>query len=297
MLLNFYESYFYVTLNSSTSNLFVTILSDCLQLIQAVINIIKIMIYFTFQVVLSIFNALAFGFGKIFLNTLYWAAWIAFHFTCGILGLEDKSTSAFSWLLLMFILALYCERNNQELFSKIFRIVVVYHHRLFNRVTNQIIMRNTLNISQDLLDNQRNEHREIEPINRLLEAENQVNENEENSLVEADRHRIDNDNRRNIERENGVDDHRANLENHQNVQREIHNTRISLDNHRNSNQEQQRYFLRQRGRDQQLHNESLAISQHGVSAVVLPALAAYNMLPLSRNDFILSRSNTARLNI
>ncbi|KAH9524488.1 hypothetical protein Btru_054708 [Bulinus truncatus] len=248
------------------------------------------------QVFISTFNAIAFGFGKIFLNTLYWAAWISFHFTCGILGLEDKSTSAFSWFILVVILAVYCERSNQEWAFKIARTVSVYYQRLHRRLINNDF-RNVQTASQVVIENQRNEHREIEPINRLLEAENQENENEENNLVEADRHRIDNDNRRNIERENGVDDQRANLENHENVERELHNTRTSLDNHRNCNQEQQRYFLRQRERNHQSDIDRLVVSQHGINAVIFPALTAYNMLPVNRNDYLLSRSNTARLNV
>lgn len=251
------------------------------------------MVYFLLQVAFAVFNAIAFGFGKFFLNTLYWASWVLFHFTCGILGLEDKSTSAFSWLFVGLMFVVYCERSYQDWFFKITRFLSVHNQRYFRRLRNNHHFMCYQNVNEVVLENEINEHREIEPLTRQLEAENRENENEENNLVEADIHRIENDNRRNIARENGADNQRATLENRQNVERERHNTRTSLENRRNCSQEQQRYFLRQRNRNLFHQQERLGIIQHGVEAVILPGLNVYNIFQVDRNLSVLSRHQQA----
>lgn len=242
-----------------------SLLGDCFVLIEAVADIFKVMACFLAQVILAVANMITFGFGKLFVNTLYWILWIIFHFTCGILGLEDKSTSAFSWLFLVLVVFLYCDRTHNELFVKVLRVVSAYTPRRHGRMG---FFNRNIHYNEIVLENQRNEHREIEPINRQREIENRENENEENDLVEADRHRIDNDNRRNIARENGADNHRASIENRQNVERERHNTRTYLENRRNRTQEQHRYFLRQRHRNRQPHGDQPRNPWHGAAGGV-----------------------------
>ena len=67
-------------------------------------------------------------------------------------------------------------------------------------------------------------------------------------IVEADRNRIEFQNRTNIQREYGTDMLRVRQENQRNQEREVQNTISILENQRNQTQEQHRYFLRQRGR-------------------------------------------------
>ncbi|CAG5132143.1 unnamed protein product [Candidula unifasciata] len=157
------------------------------------------------------------------------------------------------------------------------------------------IFNRNIHYNEIVLENQRNEHREIEPINRQREIENRENENEENNLVEADRHRIDNDNRRNVARENGADDHRASIENRQNVERERHNTRTYLENRRNRTQEQHRYFLRQRHRGRLVHGGELHSHRNGAAVDNIPVRTVTNILQ-PNGQFLLTRSHRSVVN-
>lgn len=287
MNINICESRFTTVLNIySLPAEIATVLCDCLLIVEAVVDIIKVMACFLVQVTLAVAHAVTFGFGKLFVNTVYWILWILFHFTCGILGLEDKSTSAFSWLLLVLMLFVYCDRSHHDWFIRFLRMVSLYDGRHQGRLWNneaynerhQERLWNNAAYNDVILENQRNEHREIEPINRQREMENQENENEENDLVEAARQRVDIDNQRNMARENGVDNHRATIENRQNVERERQNTRTSLENWRNRTQEQHRYFLRQRNRVRYTQGTREDGARHGVEAVVLPGQSVINIL-------------------
>ncbi|KAK3763162.1 hypothetical protein RRG08_035844 [Elysia crispata] len=129
-------------------------------------------------------------------------------------------------------------------------------------------------------ENQRNAEAEIEPINRQLEAQNVLNENEENFLVEADHRRVLHDNRHNVALENGADSQRAQIENRRNVERECHNTQTRLENHRNCTQERHRYFLRQRRSMPGLNNS------HGQDGLQSSLSDSQNRLPLSGSHLV-----------
>ena len=171
---------------------------------------------------------------------------IAVLFARGILGLEDHATNTFCWLLAILFLLL-CYKN---LFPAPYRkLTGLFCHcwRKFSRKPREYD--NQQLFTQAVLDNQRNEHFERnEPINRQLEAENRENENEENSIAEAVRARINLDNELNVQRERGSDMARARQENRQNVERQVQHTQIVLENRRNQTQERHRYFLRERNR-------------------------------------------------
>ncbi|GFS23200.1 hypothetical protein ElyMa_001634100 [Elysia marginata] len=181
------------------------------------------------------------------------------YFIRGILGLEDKSTSAFCWLLAIAFVYFYYEHQHHLLFTSLprgLRFHIQPQNNFLRRLHSLSVFRHTISSRQRLThnehssavlrENQRNAEAEIEPINRQLEAQNVLNENEENFLVEADHRRVLHDNRHNVALENGADSQRAQIENRQNVERECHNTQTRLENHRNCTQERHHYFLRQR---------------------------------------------------
>ena len=213
------------------------------------------MISYIFQVVLFLVK-FSYSIVKCLGLVIYWTVWLLFHFVCGILGLEDRSTSALSWLLVFILVMVVYEQRCRHLctvlsspIQRLIRSVIGQrqHDRIFGRQERPVY-------TQAIIENQRNEIREFEPFNRRLEEENRENENEENSIVEADRNRIDFENRSNVQREYGSDLLRVRRENRQNLEREVQNTRSILENRRNQTQEQHRYFLRQRNRAQELNN-------------------------------------------
>ena len=168
------------------------------------------------------------------------------YFLYGILGLEDKSICAFSYLIVVIILFASQNDHCRLLLDRISLFV----QQTVKRFSTSASERRELQAAslQAILENQRNEHREIEPINRQLEEQNIANENEENLIVEADRNRIEFQNRSNIQREYGTDLLRNMQENERNQEREVQNTISILENQRNQTQEQHRYYLRQRER-------------------------------------------------
>ncbi|RUS81476.1 hypothetical protein EGW08_010774 [Elysia chlorotica] len=135
------------------------------------------------------------------------------------------------------------QQNTCTFLRRLYGMSVFRHSSARQRVAQTLHEHSSAMVTRE---NQRNTEAEEEPINRQLEAQNVLNENEENFLVEADHRRILHDNRHNVALENGADSHRAQIENRQNVERECHNTQTSLENHRNCTQERHRYFLRQR---------------------------------------------------
>ena len=240
--------------SSSLSELAFAFFYDCFILLRTLFDVFKIIICLIYHVIVFFYTLVS-----VFVhNCVYFISWVSVYFIRGILGLEDKSTSAFCWLLAIAFVYFYCEHQHHIIFTSLprgLRFHVQQQNTFLRRLQRWSVFRYTSlrqPVAQQELstavvrENQRNAEAEIEPMNRQLEAQNVLNENEENFLVEADHRRVLHDNRHNVALENGADSQRALIENRQNVERECHNTQTSLENQRNFTQERHRYFLRQR---------------------------------------------------
>ncbi|GFO19997.1 hypothetical protein PoB_004650200 [Plakobranchus ocellatus] len=238
---------FPVDWGSSPSDLTLALLYDFYILVSTFFDVLKIIICYVNHVLVFFFSLI----GTIISHAVYYITWISVFFMRGILGLEDKSTSAFCWLLAIFFFICYCDHQHLNVFTSLPRgIVLQQQPGLLHRLHNLSFFRQTNSRQMALHHEQRTVGARMNlpnrPINQQLEAENVLNENEANFLVEADHRRVLYDNRHNVALENGAAIQQAQIENRQNVERECHNVQTSLDNQRNCTQERHRYFLRQR---------------------------------------------------
>ena len=275
---------FLVGWSSPLSDLTLAFFYDCYILLRTLFDILKIMICVINHTLFILYTLIS----VLICNSIYYSSWVSVFFIRGILGLEDKSTSAFCWLLAIVFVYFYYEHQHHMLFISLprgLRFQAQQQNNLLRRLYGMLVFRPSSTrqrvtqyeqSSAMVRENQRNAEAEIEPINRQLEAQNVLNENEENFLVEADHRRVLHDNRHNVALENGADSQRAQIENRRNVERECHNTQTRLENHRNCTQERHRYFLRQRRSMPGLNNSH---GQDGLSD-------SQNRLPLSGSHLV-----------